>query len=623
MAGKLTSGGMVWEGFDEVLSWGLLLLLAQAMALRLLNSDAVYAPFDVALSTLFVVPYLGDPFDTLKDALLASVAIQSDVLWLRYLGVAGLIYLWVLHLCILLPVKSSSLELQSSYLPVLLLKPTRTGSKFEHSMWVKFCTVIYKQTTPTRQKAMLAEDLPQALLACLVSMSSKGSMFTLITNIVMPLARLSFAIWYHNLLAETVKDWLLEQAVEAFCHERVEASNELAVAMSTLAQVTGKDDIWESDLLREAKARVDEKLKEVESLGVKVTSLEEAAIFPAYLQLQLALQGVEQGTEGSQSKALVNSLKIALKDPSLQGICSQMSTGCLPKLTAIKDLNFDGENISDEGAQLLADAISHLTAITKLHLSFKWCNMGSKGCKAIATAVSKLTNIQELELEFGVNNVGVEGAQALADAISRLRAIAKLNLDLPVCKITSEGCKAIATSLSKLTNIRELKLQFPDSNIGDEGAETFSRAISDLKAITKLHLSLQKCSMSSEGCKAIATALSKLTNLQELELYLGGNAIVDEGCRALAGRLPELQEFGKLTLRKGEEIVAWKQPKNWTSDVRSTASASPSVPYKELVLLDSDLIFVLGRPQSAEPPKANAPSAARGGCSEQWRRGVE
>eukprot|EP00438_Fugacium_kawagutii_P010477 Skav205470 [mRNA] locus=scaffold830:34640:37556:+ [translate_table: standard] len=606
MAGQLTSGGMVWEGFDEILSWGLLWLLAQAMALRLLNCNAVYATIDVALSTLFVFPYLGDPFDTLKDAMLASVAIESDVLWLKYLGIAGLIYLWVLHLCVLLPVKSSRLELQSSYVPVLLLKPTRTGSEFEHSMWVKLCIVMYKQTTPTRQKAMLAEDLPQALLAFVVSMSSKGSLFTVVANIAMPLARLSLAVWYHDSLAEAVKDWLLEQAVETFCYDRVEASNEFTVVMSRLAQVTGKDDIWESHLLQEAKDRVNEKWEQVAHMAGEVRSLEEGAAFPAYLQLQLALKGLEQGTTEWQGKALVNLLKMALGDPSWQGICSQVSSGLGPKLTAMEDLKLSRHDFTDEGAQLLADAVSHLTAITKLHLALRYCNITTEGCKAVATGLAKCKNIQDLKLDLHCNTIRdegaealadaithltaitklhlnldycnittegckavatglakckniqdlkldlqsntIQGAKALADAITHLTAITKLHLDLNYCKITGEGCKAIATSLAKMTNIQDLKLDLQSNAIRDEGAKALADAISHLTAITKLHLDLWHCNITSDGCKAIATALPKLTNIQELKLDLHGNAIGDEGCRALAEHLPQLQELVMLEL---------------------------------------------------------------------------
>eukprot|EP00438_Fugacium_kawagutii_P032017 Skav224612 [mRNA] locus=scaffold3477:222764:224338:- [translate_table: standard] len=516
MAGQLTSGGMVWEGFDEILSWGLLWLMAQAMALRLLNCGAAYAAFDVALSALFVFPYLGDPFDTLKDAMLASVAIQSDVLWLGYLGIAGMIYLWVLHLCVLLPVKSSRLELQSSYLPVLLLKPTRTGSKFAHSWWVKLCAVMYKQCTPTKQKAMLAEDLPQALLACLVSMSSKGSMFTVVTNIAIPVARLTFAALLQDSLAEIVKDWLLEQAVEALCHDRVEASNEFTIAMSRLAQVTGKDDIWESDLLQESKDRLDQKLEQVEPLREDVESLEKATFFPVFLQLLLTFKGLEQGTEDSQSKALdtfVNLLKTALKDPSWQGICRQVSTWFGPKLIAIGDLNLRGGKINGDGVATLADAISHLTAITEMQLSLAWCNMSREGCKAVANSFFKLTNLQELELDFDGNDIGVEGAETLAGSMSHLTAITKLDLRLLYCKIASKGCKAVAAGLSKLTNIQKLTLALYGNNISDEGCRALAECLPELQELVELRLDLTWNSVSPVAGAALEEAAAKLPRL--------------------------------------------------------------------------------------------------------------
>ena len=159
--GQLTASGLDFEGYDTCLTAGLLWFTAQAFSLRILNLETCYNPMDVALSSLSLLPFLGDPFDSLKDTMLAAVALTSRVWWVKILGAGALLYLWALHLCILLPNKSNRLELQQSYLPILSLKAP--GKAHEHSNCKKMLIVFYKQSTPARRWAMLVEDFPQGL----------------------------------------------------------------------------------------------------------------------------------------------------------------------------------------------------------------------------------------------------------------------------------------------------------------------------------------------------------------------------------------------------------------------------------------------------------------------------
>ena len=120
--GQLTPNtGLAYEGYDLCLTSGLLWIVAQALAMRAADFAAHYSAADVALTMLMVVPFLGDAFDCLKDAMVGALALHSHRIWLRCLGFAALSYLVILHGFLALN-SSNRLELQKSYLPVFFLK---------------------------------------------------------------------------------------------------------------------------------------------------------------------------------------------------------------------------------------------------------------------------------------------------------------------------------------------------------------------------------------------------------------------------------------------------------------------------------------------------------------------
>ncbi len=62
------SYGLPWEGYDLCFTVGLLWFLAQALALRAWLPNDRFPVVDITLSSLAFLPFLGDAFDTLKDA---------------------------------------------------------------------------------------------------------------------------------------------------------------------------------------------------------------------------------------------------------------------------------------------------------------------------------------------------------------------------------------------------------------------------------------------------------------------------------------------------------------------------------------------------------------------------
>ena len=62
------SYGLPWEGYDLCFTAGLGWFLAQALALRAWLPNDRFPVVDIILSSLAFLPFLGDAFDTLKDA---------------------------------------------------------------------------------------------------------------------------------------------------------------------------------------------------------------------------------------------------------------------------------------------------------------------------------------------------------------------------------------------------------------------------------------------------------------------------------------------------------------------------------------------------------------------------
>ena len=86
--GQLTAKtGLAFEGYDLCLTSGLLWLVVQALALRASDFEAQYDPVDVLFSMSFLLPFVGDGFDSLKDAMLGALALRSHLQPLQFLGV--------------------------------------------------------------------------------------------------------------------------------------------------------------------------------------------------------------------------------------------------------------------------------------------------------------------------------------------------------------------------------------------------------------------------------------------------------------------------------------------------------------------------------------------------------
>ena len=454
---------------------------------------------------LIVVPFLGDGFDSLKDAMLGALALRSQRIWLRCLGFAALNYLVILHGFLALS-SSNRLELQKSYLPVLFLKRTpapRDPAAADRTVrdtfcrtlldgvWRKLLVQLYKQSTPSRQWAMILEDTPQGVLALLVSLADGFQTFTLVVNIGVPVLRITLAWWLHDRIAWEVADWLLQEALNAADAQQLTVCDEFVASLHRLQDTFPDCDLWEHLKGKNAECR--------EAATGKVQQLQSHM----GLRVFVLVQQVVAEDEESPAKRWEKVTEL-LKKLTTQQI--QEAKGSIRKAA-----------LHLEPSELVLDCSIYSEN------SFEWV-----AAKTILEAIPKPEKVTTLHLDLGSNNLGPGGARAVGEAVAKFRQIAGLGLRLFGDNIGAEGAKAVGDSLAKLEQITDLTLLLNSNNIGAEGAKAVGDSLAKLEQITDLTLWLNGNNIGAEGAKAVGDSLAKLEQITYLDLHGIPDEVVDE-----------------------------------------------------------------------------------------------
>ena len=193
--------------------------------------------------------------------------------------------------------------------------------------------------------------------------------------------------------------------------------------------------------------------------------------------------------------------------------------------TTLQRLYLDNNQISDEGATALAQAIKGNTTLHRLDLDNN--QISDEGATALAQAMKGNTTLPRLSLRC--NKISDEGVTALAQAMDGNTTLQRL--DLYNNQISDEGATALAHALKGNTTLQRLGLSH--NLIGDEGATALAHAMDGNTTLQLLDLDNNQ--ISDEGATALAHALEGNTSLQEL--YLSSNQISDEGVTALGSLL--------------------------------------------------------------------------------------
>ena len=503
--GQLTAKtGLAFEGYDLCLTCGLLWLVVQALAMRASDFEAQYNSTDILLSMSFLVPFVGDGFDSLKDSMLGALALRSQLVPLRCLGLGSLLYLVTFHV-VLAWNGSDRVQLEKAYLPVLFLKkqkPKNTtaegAGRYQKvpaeaegataGRYQKVLVLMYEQSKPSRQRAMLLEDLPQGMVALVVSSVEGFQGFTVVVNIGVPICRISVAWLLHDWIASQLADWFLAEAMKAsdagqfaLCDDFIAALHRLQSTSSFKASdltlwehLTAKNETCCSEAVQKAQddqSPVSLRLfVALQLVGIDNESAEDGWKKVNKLLKKCTLKQILDATSSivcaaSRSSGLVLPLPGL---PGFSGVMTFLESIREPQQLTKLEVRLSDEKMGFSGAQALGEQLSKFQQITNLELGLHKNNLGSEGGKALGESLGKLQEITNLELGLESNNLGPEGGKALGESLGKLQKITNLRLDLGYINLGTETARALAAHLSDLVHLTEVTL-FLESNGIDRG----------------------------------------------------------------------------------------------------------------------------------------------------------
>jgi len=163
-------------------------------------------------------------------------------------------------------------------------------------------------------------------------------------------------------------------------------------------------------------------------------------------------------------------------------------------------LNLYGNNIDDDGARYIADALKVNHSLEELNLRDN--KISADGAKQIAYALKVNHSLKSLNL--GNNKIGDEGAKQIADALKDNHSLEELNLSEN--KIGANVAKQIADALKVNHSLKTWNLY--GNNIGDEGAKQIADALKfnhSLKTLVMI-----KNNVSADGKKYLSKIMQEL-----------------------------------------------------------------------------------------------------------------
>ena len=228
----------------------------------------------------------------------------------------------------------------------------------------------------------------------------------------------------------------------------------------------------------------------------------------------------------------LNNVKISGNKLQITGAIKILKS--LRTIYALKILDLNHSNITEEAANVIATVVSVNTDIQELNLG---CNDLQKlGAIKIAKGLQKISSLTKLYIDH--NNISNEAADDIAAAISCNIHLQELNLGCN--NLQTSGTIKIAKSLQKISSLT--KLYIDHNNISDDAAYDIAAAISCNIHIQELNLGSNN--LRSSGIIRISKSLQKISSLTQL--CIDHNYITDEAADNIAAAISSnknLQEF--------------------------------------------------------------------------------
>ena len=264
--------------------------------------------------------------------------------------------------------------------------------------------------------------------------------------------------------------------------------------------------------------------------------------------------------------------QLSLKNNSLHPGDMMLICNSLSNVFNLRVINFKQNNITEEAAEELEYVISHNAGLEELYLG---CNFLKLGGIKVAKGLQKISSVKVLDLEK--NNLSNEVAEDLAAAVSINKSLEKLwlndNCFVHSTAVILEGLKQISTlKVLDLNNNKDRskkisaaityvitknksleRLSLSNNNLNDNGIIKIAQSLckhSNLKLIN-----LQRNNITTKTAEALASIISSNTGLEEL--YLGNNQL-QLGAAKISTALRNISSLKVLDLRNNnipEEVA--------------------------------------------------------------------
>ena len=199
-------------------------------------------------------------------------------------------------------------------------------------------------------------------------------------------------------------------------------------------------------------------------------------------------------------------------------------------------LNLRGNQLTDEAAKYLAEAINNNCQLRTLDLSVN--NISHIGAQHLAKAINN-NNCQLRTLNLTRNNISHIGVQHLAEAIKNNNNCQLRTLNLVENNISYIGAQHMAEAINN-NNCQLHTLHLSLNNISHIGVKHLAKALSNENC--QLHtLDLSSNSISHLGAQHLAKAINNNNNCQLHTLDLSLNNISDTGAQHLADAINNSQ----------------------------------------------------------------------------------
>ena len=193
---------------------------------------------------------------------------------------------------------------------------------------------------------------------------------------------------------------------------------------------------------------------------------------------------------------------------------------------SLKRIAITDNDIGDGG---IADIITAMSVHPQLEeLTLSESGIGRNECIALSSLLRSTTQLQYLDLSG--NDIDDEGIEVLVSGLAHLNRLQRLSLTQNR-SITTKGWETFSTLLEMPGfNLEELSIH--SNGIGDEGIQVFAKALTSNSTLTRLIL--QTCGITAEGWAPLSKLLCDTSSVNKTYLSnrtlveVGDNTIIPD-----------------------------------------------------------------------------------------------